>query len=123
MAAVAREPFQLIVTDYHMPHMDGQGLVGFLKENPATAAVPVLMVTTETEKSRVIEAIRAGVNNYVVKPFTPELLLARVQETIDWAAQTGKDVVPDRNASAPGANDRHPAPRRLLRGPVRQQRR
>ena len=41
------------------------------------------MVTTEAEKARVIEAIKAGVNNYVVKPFTPESLGARIKETME----------------------------------------
>jgi two-component system chemotaxis response regulator CheY len=42
----------------------------------------MIMVTTEAEKSRVIEAIKAGVNNYVVKPFTPDLLSQRIKETL-----------------------------------------
>jgi two-component system chemotaxis response regulator CheY len=41
------------------------------------------MVTTESEKTRVIEAIRAGVNNYVVKPFTPDILQQRIKETLE----------------------------------------
>ena len=44
------------------------------------------MVTTEAEKIRVVEAIKAGVNNYVVKPFTPDDLSARIQETMKAAA-------------------------------------
>jgi two-component system chemotaxis response regulator CheY len=43
------------------------------------------MVTTEAEKTRVVEAIRAGVNNYVVKPFTPDSLSQRINETLTRA--------------------------------------
>ena len=43
---------------------------------------PVIMVTTEGEKPRVVEAIKAGVNDYVLKPFTPETLCARINETL-----------------------------------------
>jgi serine/threonine protein kinase len=57
VAAVAREEFDLIVTDYNMPFMDGRGLVGYLKQNPATATVPIIMVTTETDPTK-LEAVR-----------------------------------------------------------------
>lgn len=70
----------LILCDWNMPNMDGLSFVKtFRQSNKAT---PVIMVTTESEKARVIEAIKAGVNNYVVKPFTPDLLGQRINETL-----------------------------------------
>jgi len=69
--------------DWNMPNMDGLTfLKTFRKQNKST---PIIMVTTEAEKSRVIEAIRAGVNNYMVKPFTPEALTQRINEVIPTA--------------------------------------
>jgi two-component system chemotaxis response regulator CheY len=63
-----------------MPNVDG---ISFVKQYRARGRkTPIVMVTTEAEKARVIEAIKAGVNNYVVKPFTPESLSARIQETM-----------------------------------------
>ena len=47
---------------------------------------PIIMVTTEAEKSRVVEAIKAGVNNYVVKPFTPDIMAQRIKETLERCA-------------------------------------
>ena len=47
----------MIVTDYNMPYMDGRGLVAFLKQNPATASVPIIMVTTETNPNK-LESVR-----------------------------------------------------------------
>lgn len=70
----------LILVDWNMPNMDGLSFIKvFRKQDKAT---PLIMVTTEAEKSRVIEAIKAGVNNYLVKPFTPDLLSQRINETI-----------------------------------------
>jgi two-component system chemotaxis response regulator CheY len=70
----------LMLVDWNMPNMDG---LTFVKEFRAKGTkIPILMVTTEAEKSRVIEAIKAGVNNYVVKPFTPDVLQQRIQETL-----------------------------------------
>lgn len=70
----------LCLVDWNMPNMDGLSFVkAYRQQNKAT---PLIMVTTEAEKSRVIEAIKAGVNNYVVKPFTPDLLSERITETL-----------------------------------------
>jgi len=69
----------LLLVDWNMPNMDG---LTFVQEFRAKGdKTPIIMVTTEAEKSRVIEAIKAGVNNYVVKPFTPDLLSQRINET------------------------------------------
>jgi len=70
----------LLLVGWNMPNMDGLTFVRAYRARGKKT--PIIMVTTEAEKTRVIEAIKAGVNNYVVKPFTPESLSARVQETI-----------------------------------------
>jgi two-component system chemotaxis response regulator CheY len=70
----------LLLVDWNMPNVDGLSFVkAYRQQNKAT---PIIMVTTEAEKARVIEAIKAGVNNYVVKPFTPDLLSQRINETM-----------------------------------------
>ena len=75
---------ELILLDWNMPNMDG---ITFIKEYRGSGAkIPVIMVTTEAEKSRVVEAIKAGVNNYVVKPFTPNVLGERIQEPLSRIA-------------------------------------
>jgi len=72
---------ELLLVDWNMPNMDG---LTFVKQYRAKGGKsPILMVTTEAEKSRVVEAIKAGVNNYVVKPFTPDGLAERIRETLD----------------------------------------
>ncbi len=75
---------ELMLVDWNMPNMDGLTFVKNVRQQGIKT--PIIMVTTESEKARVIEAIKAGVNNYVVKPFTPEQLSERVNETMAKAA-------------------------------------
>jgi len=77
-------PFGLVVVDWNMPNMDGITLVRKIRETDKK--IPLLMVTTESEKSRVIEALKAGVNNFAIKPFTPDVLLSKVKLTLEKAA-------------------------------------
>ncbi len=79
VAAATREPFHLVVTDYNMPLMDGAALVGYLKQNPATAAVPIVMVTTETDPAKLEAVRRLGVAAVCDKSFRPEA----VRDVID----------------------------------------
>jgi two-component system, chemotaxis family, chemotaxis protein CheY len=71
---------ELCLVDWNMPNMDGLSFVKAFRQTDKST--PLIMVTTEAEKARVIEAIKAGVNNYVVKPFTPDLLSERITETL-----------------------------------------
>ncbi len=75
--------FDLILVDWNMPNMDGLSLVQRLRQKDKIT--PMVMCTTEAEKHRVIDALKAGVNNYVVKPFTPELLTEKIMLTLNKA--------------------------------------
>jgi len=75
----------VVLLDWNMPKMNGlEFLKRFRAKNTTT---PVIMVTTEAEKARVVEAIRAGVTDYVVKPFTPDSLLKHVKAALDKVKQ------------------------------------
>jgi CheY-like chemotaxis protein len=74
VAALAGGTFDLIVTDYNMPHMDGRALVGYLKESPATAAIPIIMVTTEDNPGKLEAVRRLGVAAVCDKSFPPEVV-------------------------------------------------
>jgi two-component system chemotaxis response regulator CheY len=71
-------PPDLVVVDWNMPVLDGLGFVKELRADGAYAALPVLMVTTETEMGRMAEALEAGASEYVMKPFTREDLLSKL---------------------------------------------
>lgn len=82
MNCIQSQPgFDLILIDWNMPNMDGITLISRIRETDKHT--PLVMCTTESEKVRVMEAIKAGANNYVVKPFTAEALVERVRQTLD----------------------------------------
>lgn len=71
----------IVLLDWNMPNMNG---LEFLQAFRAAGnKTPVIMVTTEAEKARVIEAIKAGASDYVVKPFTPDVLAHHVMRTME----------------------------------------
>jgi two-component system chemotaxis response regulator CheY len=72
LAAFRTHGFQLVLTDWNMPNKSGLELTRDIRA--MGSSVPIFMVTTEGEKSRVLEAISAGVTNYLVKPFTADVL-------------------------------------------------
>jgi len=84
LSVLGGERPDLMLVDWNMPKMDGITLVRKVRENDK--AIPIIMVTTEAEKSRVMEALKAGVNNYVVKPFTAETLSEKISQTMSKAA-------------------------------------
>ncbi|NOT24524.1 MAG: response regulator [Acidobacteria bacterium] len=76
----------LILTDWNMPKMDGREFVKTLRTQSGMEAVPVLMVTTHAERTDVVLALQAGVNDYVVKPFTPETLKEKIEALLGKTA-------------------------------------
>ena len=77
LAAFQGSPVDMVLTDWNMPNKNGLELV---REIRATGSkVPVIMITTEAEKSRVIEAVKAGISDYLVKPFTPDALKKKIE--------------------------------------------
>jgi serine/threonine protein kinase len=74
VAAAAVQPFDLIITDYNMPIMDGAALVGYLRENPATAKIPIVMVTTETSAEKLDPIRRLDVAGIIEKSFAIDVV-------------------------------------------------
>ena len=70
---------QVLITDWNMPEMNGLELVKKVRSDERYKDIPIIMVTTEGGKAEVITALKAGVNNYIVKPFTPQVLKEKLE--------------------------------------------
>lgn len=69
---------KLVLLDWNMPNMNGLDCLKAVKADPSTKAIPVMMVTSEAEKTKIIEAVQAGASNYLVKPFDADSLKAKI---------------------------------------------
>jgi two-component system chemotaxis response regulator CheY len=69
---------QFVITDWNMPNMTGLDLARAIRARPDGKKVPILMVTTRSLREDIVAAVEAGVNNYIVKPFTPQVLKEKI---------------------------------------------
>jgi two-component system chemotaxis response regulator CheY len=79
LRSLASRRADMVLTDWNMPEMDGRDFVRAIRAQPAIADVPVLMITTHATREDVVLALQAGVNDYLVKPFTPESLREKIE--------------------------------------------
>jgi two-component system, chemotaxis family, chemotaxis protein CheY len=80
--AVKQKPVDLIVSDYNMPNMDGLAFLRAVRSDPDLRKTPFIMVTGRGDKELVTKAAQAGVNNYVIKPFTVEILKKKLEAVV-----------------------------------------
>ena len=71
-----------IITDWNMPVLSGLDLIKSIRGDDKFSALPVLMVTTRGVKEDIVEALNARVNNYIVKPFTPQILREKIEQIL-----------------------------------------
>jgi two-component system chemotaxis response regulator CheY len=74
------EPFGLVVSDWNMPVMTGIDLLRAIRSDDKLKTIPVLMVTAEAQQANLVEAVQAGVSNYIVKPFTAETMQEKLNK-------------------------------------------
>jgi len=79
--------YQFVLLDWNMPEMDGLETLKNIRADEKLKNIPVIMVTAEAKKENVLMAIQAGANNYIVKPFTPEVLKEKIEKV--WSAIKG----------------------------------
>lgn len=75
-----KEKVDLIISDWNMPKMTGLDLLKTVRASSESKGLPFLMVTAEAQKQNVIDAVKAGVSNYIVKPFTPEQIAEKIEK-------------------------------------------
>jgi len=78
LSLLQREKVDFVISDWNMPNMSGLDLLKAIRADEHLKPLPVLLVTAEALKENVVEALKAGVNNYVVKPFTAETLKGKI---------------------------------------------
>jgi two-component system chemotaxis response regulator CheY len=78
LSLLQREKVDFVISDWNMPNMSGLDLLKAIRADANLKPTPVLLVTAEALKDNVVEALKAGVNNYVVKPFTAETLKEKI---------------------------------------------
>jgi two-component system chemotaxis response regulator CheY len=81
--------FDFLITDWNMPGMQGIDLLKAVRADPKLSNLPVLMVTAEQKREQIVEAAQAGVNGYIVKPFTAETLREKLDKIFERLEATG----------------------------------
>lgn len=72
----------LILVDWNMPGMTGIDFIKAVRGNPSISKTPIIMITSNAEKEHVLSAVMAGVNDYMVKPFTPEAFSEKIKKVL-----------------------------------------
>ncbi len=76
---------QFVITDWNMPNMSGIDFARALRARPDGKRIPILMVTTRSVREDILAAVEAGVNNYILKPFTPPVLKEKIDQILSVA--------------------------------------
>jgi two-component system chemotaxis response regulator CheY len=83
LSILKTEKVDLIISDWNMPQMSGIELLKAVRTTEGLKEIPFLMVTAEGQKENILEAVKNKVSNYIVKPFTPETLLQKLQKIFE----------------------------------------
>ena len=86
LAKLQQEKFDLVLLDWNMPRMTGLELLKAIRSDDTLRHIPVVMITAEGRKEDVLEAVKAGVNNFIVKPFTAETLEEKLNKVLEKKA-------------------------------------
>jgi two-component system, chemotaxis family, chemotaxis protein CheY len=79
-------PYTMVFCDWNMPNMTGIEVLETVRKNPVYAKLPIIMVTAEAEQKQVVQALRSGATDYIVKPIAPEILEKKVTKILSKLA-------------------------------------
>lgn len=86
LRALATRPFHLVVLDRHMPEIDGLEVLHWIRQQPELTRLPVIFLTADDSPDSSVSGFREGADDYVVKPFDPEILVARIRRRLETTA-------------------------------------
>jgi two-component system, chemotaxis family, chemotaxis protein CheY len=86
LEVLRQEKIDLVVSDWNMPKLDGIGLLKAMKSDEALKVIPFLLVTAEAQPDSIVEAIKNGASNYIIKPFTAETLSQKINQIFQGQA-------------------------------------
>lgn len=86
LAILEKGDIDFVITDWNMPNMSGLELITAIRADDEIKSVPILLITAEAKKDQIVSAAKAGVNGYIVKPFTAVTLKEKVDRIFDRAA-------------------------------------
>ncbi|HEY4083525.1 MAG TPA: response regulator [Burkholderiaceae bacterium] len=102
-------PFDIVLSDWNMPVMTGIDLLKAMRADPQLSALPFVLITAEAERQKVAEAIASGVTSMLLKPYTSQQLLMRVERALQWTPrQLGSKALAEPLATAPPAVEAAP---------------
>lgn len=90
--AANRDRPELILMDVDMPKMNGLDACRILKNDPATSAIPVIMLTAMAQQRDVEDGLEAGADDYITKPFSPSALIQRIDQMLESTFAPGQDI-------------------------------
>lgn len=82
LETASSQPLDLIISDFNMPEMDGLGLLRAVRGHPIVRKIPFILLTGRGDRELVVKAAQAGVNNYMVKPFTAAVLRQKIEQVM-----------------------------------------
>jgi two-component system, chemotaxis family, chemotaxis protein CheY len=82
LATAMVQPLDLIISDYNMPELDGLGLLRAVRGTPSVRKLPFILITGRGDRELVVKAAQAGVNNYLIKPFTSMILRQKIEQVM-----------------------------------------
>jgi two-component system chemotaxis response regulator CheY len=82
MDTASLQPLDLIISDFNMPEMDGLGLLRAVRGHPVARRVPFILLTGRGDRELVVKAAQAGANNYLIKPFTAQVLREKIEQVM-----------------------------------------
>ncbi len=101
--------FDLVLADVHMPRLDGFGLIKAIRASEKTAHLPILIISSESDPEKIMEAVQLGASGYVTKPFRPAVIRARIKEVLEKKPEGAVVAAPPEEAPADGPRDESPS--------------